>query len=55
MKPAGRAATAESKAKLEAERRIVAGIFYNRLKANMALQSDATINYITGKMIRRRF
>ncbi|MEK7617795.1 MAG: endolytic transglycosylase MltG [Patescibacteria group bacterium] len=43
------AATAESKAKLEAERRIVAGIFYNRLKANMALQSDATINYITGK------
>ena len=34
---------------LDEERRIVAGIFYNRLNAGMALQSDATINYFTGK------
>jgi UPF0755 protein len=43
------AVSAESKAKLDEERRIVAGIFYNRLNAGMALQSDATINYFTGK------
>ncbi len=43
------AISAESKARLDEERRIVAGIFYNRLNAGMALQSDATINYFTGK------
>ncbi len=49
-KETGRNATSpEAKAKLDEERKIVAGIFYNRLKANVALQSDATINYITGK------
>jgi len=31
------------------EKKIVAGIFYNRLNANIALGSDATVNYITGK------
>jgi len=30
------------------ERRVVAGIFQNRLKIGMALQSDATVGYITG-------
>lgn len=43
------ALTVEKKNKLDEERQIVAGIFYNRLRANQALQSDATINYITGK------
>jgi UPF0755 protein len=43
------ALTADSKQNLDEERKIIAGIFYNRLKIKMALQSDATINYITGK------
>lgn len=29
------------------ERKTIAGIFYNRLKAGMPLESDATLNYIT--------
>ena len=29
--------------------KIVSGIFRKRLEANIALQSDATVNYVTGK------
>ncbi len=45
------ATTAAAKQALDQERAIVAGIFYNRLKLGMPLQSDATINYITKKNI----
>lgn len=34
--------------KLTEERRLVAGVFYNRLAAGMGLESDATVGYITG-------
>lgn len=34
---------------LQDERNLVAGVFYNRLKIGQALESDATVNYITGK------
>jgi len=43
------AVTEEQKKTLDEERKIVAGIFYNRLKIGMALQSDATVNYVTKK------
>jgi UPF0755 protein len=33
---------------LENERKLVSSVFYNRLKIGMMLQSDATVNYITG-------
>ncbi|MBI3231714.1 MAG: endolytic transglycosylase MltG [Candidatus Doudnabacteria bacterium] len=39
----------DDRKRLDEERKIVAGIFYNRLHSNIALQSDATINYITSK------
>ncbi len=43
------AATLEAKQQLADERKIIAGIFYNRLNTGQPLQSDATINYITKK------
>lgn len=44
----GTALTAADIDRLSQERRLVAGVFYNRLAVNHALESDATINYITG-------
>ncbi len=38
----------EKEVPYEKDRAIIAGIFYNRLLIGMPLQSDATINYITG-------
>jgi UPF0755 protein len=43
------AVTPQQKQNLDTERKIVSGIFQNRLKIGMALESDATINYITKK------
>lgn len=34
---------------MQKERELVASVFYNRLEINMALESDATVNYVTGK------
>lgn len=40
--------TADDLAAMQNERELVASVFYNRLKAGMPLESDATVNYITG-------
>ncbi len=34
---------------LQEERNLVASVFYNRLKIGQGLESDATVNYVTGK------
>jgi UPF0755 protein len=34
---------------LAEERALIAGVFYNRLSIGQALESDATVNYVTGK------
>lgn len=39
----------EKEVRGEDNMKLIADIFYKRLNAGMALQSDATINYITGK------
>jgi UPF0755 protein len=38
---------------MQREREQVASVFYNRLEIDMALQSDATVNYVTGKSDRQ--
>lgn len=43
------ASIVEREARGEENKKLVAGIFLNRLKAGMPLQSDATVNYITQK------
>ncbi|MFH1890000.1 MAG: endolytic transglycosylase MltG [Candidatus Kuenenbacteria bacterium] len=39
----------EREVRTEEDRPIVAGIFWKRLDAGMALEADSTVNYITGK------
>lgn len=49
-KETGREAVSqEQKQNLDAERKTIAGIFYNRLNIRMPLQSDATVNFVTKK------
>jgi UPF0755 protein len=42
------ASIVEAEVREARDRRLVAGIFLNRLQAGMPLQTDATINYLTG-------
>ncbi len=43
------ASIVEKEARTTEDRKLVAGVFYNRLNKGMKLESDVTINYITGK------
>lgn len=45
----GKGAVSNPDMTLDEERRLVAGVFYNRLSIGQALESDATVNYVTGK------
>ncbi|HEV8601015.1 MAG TPA: endolytic transglycosylase MltG [Patescibacteria group bacterium] len=45
--------TKENLEALQKERELVASVFYNRLSVGMPLQSDATVNYITGRSDRQ--
>jgi UPF0755 protein len=45
--------TDEVRTQMQNERELVASVFYNRLEIDMPLQSDATVNYATGKSDRR--
>ncbi|MCH7492783.1 endolytic transglycosylase MltG [Patescibacteria group bacterium] len=39
----------EKEVRTDADRKIAAGIFYERMAVGVPLQSDATVNYVTGK------
>ncbi len=45
----GKGAVSDSSLSLNEERKLVASVFYNRMQIGQALESDATINYVTGK------
>ncbi|MBI2607478.1 MAG: endolytic transglycosylase MltG [Candidatus Doudnabacteria bacterium] len=45
--------TEQDQKDMEQERKLVASVFYNRLSIGMPLESDATVNYITGKSDRQ--
>lgn len=47
------AAILEKEVTSDADRKIVAGIFYKRLDIGIALQADSTVNYATGKSVAR--
>lgn len=48
-KESGGQGTTSGNLSLQEERNLVASVFYNRLEIGQALESDATINYVTGK------
>ncbi len=39
----------EKEVRTDTDRKIAAGIFYDRINSGVALQSDATVNFVTGK------
>ena len=43
------ASIVELEGKTQADRKVIAGVFQNRLARKMKLESDVTINYVTGK------
>ncbi|OGZ33363.1 MAG: hypothetical protein A3I88_00400 [Candidatus Portnoybacteria bacterium RIFCSPLOWO2_12_FULL_39_9] len=47
------ASIVQNEAMNDEEMPVLAGVFYQRLKIGLALQSDATVNYITGKNLRQ--
>jgi UPF0755 protein len=47
------ASIVEKEVRTDRDRALVADLFLRRLKIGMALQSDATVNYVTGKSLRQ--
>lgn len=47
------ASIVEKETATKEDREIIAGIFWKRLVAGLALQADSTVNYVTGKNVRQ--